>query len=193
MALDQVIASLSPLLSPLMPGLFVPRVRGIAGIPAHVTIEENERDEVTVTQHPVEQGAPIGDHAFKQPEEVIIRAGWNLQDGDLSAESGVYGLFLGLQASFALFDVVTGKRIHRNMLLGSIVNTTDSQSEYALLLTLSCRQVILTSTQTAKVGNANPASPSTNGSTINRGPQTIPNVTGNTTIDNLIQQNLGLP
>lgn len=172
MALDPALqaAQLPFITQPLVPGLFIPHVRSIGGIPARVTIEESGRDEVTVTQHPVEQGAPIADHAYKQPNEVTIRCGWNLQDGDLSAESGVYGIILGLQAAFIPFDLVTGKRLYHNMLIVSVVSTTDSNSEYALLLTLTCREVILTSTQTAQTNNGSQADPSGTGTTVDKGP-----------------------
>jgi hypothetical protein len=180
MALDlQLANSLSSFMKPLMPGIFAPHNRSIGGIHAHVTLEETERDEVTTTHHPVEQGAPIADHAFKQPVEVIIRAGWNLQDGDLSADTGIYGLFLQMQAAFELFDLMTGKRLHRNMLITSVVNVTDNHSEYALMLVLACREIILTKTQSATVGTAtnqtNQASPQTTAPTIDRGSQQIQN------------------
>lgn len=129
-------------------GWFIPNNRSIAGIIADVTIEETERDEVITTQHPVEQGAPIADHAFKQPEEVVIRAGWSLQDsGDIGAD-GVYGYLLNWQASFILFELYTGKRRHRNMLITGLWVTTDSHSEYALMVTINCKEIILTKTQT---------------------------------------------
>jgi hypothetical protein len=176
-------------LRPLAPGLFIPHARSIAGVSAHVTIEESERDEVTSTQHPVEQGAPIADHAFKQPEEVTVRAGWNLQDGDLSAESGIYGWFLNWQASFILFDLVTGKRVHRNMLINSIINVTDSQTEYSLMLNITCREIILTKTQTATVSNQNQADPSVTGSTLDKGEQPLQEAqVGPTNVDYVLDQ-----
>ena len=61
----------------LAPALFVPMNRSIGGLTADITIEESERDELTITEHPVEQGAPIADHAFKRPSEVTIRAAWS--------------------------------------------------------------------------------------------------------------------
>lgn len=172
MALDPSLFSAPT--NPMMPGLFLPHVRSIGGIPAHVTIEETEHDEVTITQHPVEQGAPIADHAFKQPEDVTIRAGWNLQDGDLSAEAGVYGLFLQLQAAFVPFDLMTGKRIHHNMLISSLISVTDNTSEYALMLTITCRQIILTSTQSTSVTSVGTvANQAANGPTADAGAQPL--------------------
>lgn len=170
MALDPVLAtqqivSTVRLPSAMAPGIFIPHRRSIGGIVAHVTIEETERDEVQVTQHPVEQGAPINDHAFKMPEEVAIRAGWNMQDGDLSAESGIYGMLLNWQASFIMFELVTGKRVHHNMLIQSMAVVTNSQTEYALLVDMNCREIILTKTQV------------TQSSAVDRGPQNMAETT----------------
>lgn len=46
-------------------------------IVAQATIEETHQDDLEVTEHPVEQGAAIVDHAFKRPAEVIIKMGWS--------------------------------------------------------------------------------------------------------------------
>ena len=51
--------------------------RAIGPIIANITIEEKHHDEVTITEHPVEMGANIADHAFKRPNEVTIRVAWS--------------------------------------------------------------------------------------------------------------------
>jgi hypothetical protein len=134
------------------PALFMPYPRSIGGIVAQVTIEENASDDLTITEHPVEQGAPIADHAFKRPSSVTIRAGWSVAGAyDLSAETGVYGLLLSWQAALLPFDVVTGKRKYTNMLMERLTVVTDQKSEYALMADITCRQVIIVGTQTTTV------------------------------------------
>lgn len=44
---------------------------------AHATIEERHHDELEVTDHPVEQGAMITDHAYKRPAEITLHLGWS--------------------------------------------------------------------------------------------------------------------
>jgi hypothetical protein len=131
-------------------GIFVPKGRSIGGIIAQVTISEQERDELTITEHPVEQGAPISDHAYARPSEVTIRAGWSAaKAGDLSANgNGVYGLLLSWQTALKPFDLHTGKRTYSNMLIQTLTVTTDNHSEFALMADIVCRQVIIVSTQT---------------------------------------------
>lgn len=41
------------------------------------TVEENHVDDVQITEHPIENGAAISDHAYKLPSEVTIKAGWS--------------------------------------------------------------------------------------------------------------------
>ena len=53
--------------------------KGVAldDIVAQATIEEHHMDELEITDHPVEQGAMITDHAFKRPAEVTLKLGWS--------------------------------------------------------------------------------------------------------------------
>ena len=137
------------------PALFMPNKRSIGGIIAQVTIEENATDDLTITEHPVEQGAPIADHAYKRPATVTIRAGWSVAHSrDLSAETGVYGLLLSWQAALLPFDVVTGKRRYTNMLMERLTVITDEHNEYALVADMVLRQVIIVGTKTSDVQSA---------------------------------------
>jgi hypothetical protein len=148
----------APAASPVLPygnwtpALFQPHRRSIGGIVANVTIEEQHTDELQITDHPVEGGAPVSDHAFKRPVQVNITAGWSTALAfDLSAESGVYGLLLSWQASLMPFDVITGKRSYQNMLIERLVVSTDNHNEYTLMAQIMCREVIIVATQTAQV------------------------------------------
>jgi len=130
------------------PGIFRPSNRRIGAIIAQVTIDEQERDELYITEFPVEQGAPINDHAYKRPTHVSIRAGWTkAMAGDLSATGGgVYAQLLQWQAAVIPFSLVTGKRTYHDMLIQSLVVTTDQKSEYALMAEIHCQQVIIVAT-----------------------------------------------
>jgi hypothetical protein len=143
------------------PALFRPHRRSIGGIIAAVTIQEHHDDDLQITEHPVEQGAPITDHAFKRPASVTIRAGWSVADSfDLSAETGVYGLLLSWQAALLPFDVITGKRSYAHMLIERLSVTTDNHSEWALIADITCKQIIIVATSTTQVAgmSSNPGS-----------------------------------
>lgn len=52
-------------------------------------IEEAATDELQITEHPVEKGAQITDHAFKLPAEVTIQCGWSNSDLRAVVDSAV--------------------------------------------------------------------------------------------------------
>lgn len=60
----------------------------------------------------------------------------------------IYAELLALQASRVLIDVFTGKRAYKNMLIKSIVEKTDKDTENGMILTITLREVLLVSTQT---------------------------------------------
>jgi hypothetical protein len=151
--------------------MIVPQ-RSIGGIVATVTVREDHNDQMIITQHPVEQGASISDHAFKQPAEVLLEVGWSLSDGvttDITATlPGVYAQLLNLQAQRNPFTLFTGKRMYTNMLIASLRTYTDQERETSFVAQVLCREVILVSTQA--VSNV-PAS-----TTVQQVPQSTTNV-----------------
>lgn len=166
-------ASLAGLLNP---AIIIPR--NIAGFVADITVEEDAVDRLTITQHPVEQGAAITDHAFKQPASVTIRTGWSNSSpqaaGNINYVQQIYAAFLELQASRQPFDVQTGKRAYTNMLIEELSQRTDEKFENAMMLIVRCKEILLTSTQTVVVPNAaNMKMPQVNSPTQNTGAKTL--------------------
>lgn len=49
--------------------------RSIGGVTFDVVVEEQHEDTLEITEHPVEHGANISDHAFMKPASVTIRRG----------------------------------------------------------------------------------------------------------------------
>ncbi len=88
--------------------------RSIGTIIPDVVIEEAHRDSLVITQHPVEKGAAITDHAFAVPSTVVIRAGFsNSSAGYEGYARQVYQAFLAWRKSRDPRDVSTGKRRYR--------------------------------------------------------------------------------
>jgi hypothetical protein len=120
---------------------------------AQVTVEEDHDDELTITEHPVEQGAAITDHAYKRPAELRMRVGWS-QSGGLPVDNAVadvvtlYEDILTLQSSRRPFSIYTGKRPYQNMLVASLRVHTDAKLEWTLLADITFRQILLVNTQT---------------------------------------------
>lgn len=157
---------------------------------AQVTIEEVGRDELTITEHPVEQGATISDHAFKRPAELLIRLGWsnsgpsavlndlsglvnvfnNVGAGTFNYVQEIYRQLLQLQESRVPFTIVTGKRSYQNMLIQTLTSPTDQKTENALMITAQCKQVIIVQTQVvASAPAANQVAPQDTGAVQNSG------------------------
>lgn len=115
---------------------------------ASVTISEVATDVLEVTQHPVQQGASITDHAYLKPAQVTISTVFGDEECSLSE---VYDKLLKLQVSRIPIDVVTGKRIYKNMLIMSLSQSTDSSSEHILKIDFSLQEVILTAVEVVTV------------------------------------------
>lgn len=129
-----------------------------------VVISEKHSDMLEITEHPVEVGAAVSDHAYRRPSEVVMQVGFagggSLLDLLDTTSYGlnvglspkeVYQNLLDLQSSREPFDVVTGKRIYSNMLIRAMEVTTDRTSENVLSAVLTLREVIMTSTTTTQV------------------------------------------
>ncbi|MGJ0625767.1 phage baseplate protein [Xenorhabdus bovienii] len=147
--------------------LFSQSTRKIEMIVPSVVISEKHMDSTEITEHPVQRGASISDHAYDKPSEVTMEIGFagggSLIDGfdtskiklfdlDTGATLGkspkeVYEQLLKLKASKEPFDVTTGKRQYKNMLIRAIEVTTDKTSENVLMVTLTLREVIIVETK----------------------------------------------
>jgi hypothetical protein len=146
--------------------LFSQQSRKIGLIIPDVVISEKHSDTLEITEHPTEDKAPIADHAFKRPSELVMEVGFagggSLLDLLDTTSFGVglglspketYQQLLDLQESRVPFDVVTGKRIYSNMLIRVIDVTTDRTSENVLMASLVMRQVIISKTQSVSVAD----------------------------------------
>lgn len=144
--------------------------RHLGGITFDVTVEESHEDTLEITEHPVEQGAAINDHAFIKPPTVTIRAGASDCSGGDGSSRDLYERLLKLQAEREPFDIVTGKRLYTNMLLETLTTVTDVKTETSLLVSAVCRHVNIVSTQVASVPpRARHKNPGKTGATADKG------------------------
>ena len=163
----------------------------IGAIYIDATLEETSIDELQITEHPVEFGAAITDHSFKRPVEVVLKCGWSdaslfaagsivanaISSGSLSGlfsgsdyVSGVYSQLLALQETRTPFTITTGSRQYVNMLIANLVRVRDKSTANALMVTATCRQIIIVQTQaTTLPAKANQANPSSTGQIDNTG------------------------
>jgi hypothetical protein len=147
--------------------------RNIGTFTAQVTIEEVHTDELEVVDHPVEIGAPVTDHSFLRPAELVVTVGWSNSPGSsnlfgslASAVTGtiagissiasgnavsqvkdIYDKFLTLQRTRTPFEVNTGKRLYTNMLIRSMHTSTAKDTENSLIVKVTMRQVLIVTTK----------------------------------------------
>lgn len=155
------------------PVMIRPR-RSIGGLYPDVIVEESHEDSLQITEHPVEQGAAVNDHAFKKPELVTIRGGVSNSSSKGGEKPAVefYEKLLELQRKREPFDIVTGKRLHKHMLLESLTVLTGQDTENCLMFTAQCREVIIVKTKvTAVPPRKNHANPGKTGATDDKGQQ----------------------
>jgi len=118
-------------------GIVTPDGRQLPDIIAQAVIEEKHHDELEITDHPVQQGAMIADHAYKRPAELTLSLGWSnspSSPGGLvspaiaaaaasspvaNAAAGAYGLVQnvqGIQSSLSSANVDQIKAIYQSLL-----------------------------------------------------------------------------
>ncbi|WP_227719431.1 phage baseplate protein [Yersinia proxima] len=150
----------------ILSAIFRQQTRKIGLLVPSVIIAEKHQDALEITEHPVEVGAAVNDHAYKRAAEVTMEVGFAGGGSLLDfADTSTIGLSLGkspeevyqelrdLQESRQPFDVITGKRKYSNMLIRGIEVTTDKTSENVLMCVLTLREVIMSQTESVTVAD----------------------------------------
>ena len=141
--------------------------RSLGPINTMVVTEEHATDELEITQHPVQQGSMIADHAYVKPAVLSVKFVMGAERAPLH---DLYRALLDLQAAREPFTVVTGKRQYVNMLFKSLSQTTDVHTERVLSITAQMQEVFITSVTIAAVPpRYRHTNPSKTGATENAG------------------------
>lgn len=104
-----------------------------------VVLEEICHDTLVITRHPVMNGCPVSDHAYKVPPTVQLKIGFS---DSSHQEPGyvqkAYAALVSLQEALTPFDVFTSKRAYSNMLISNIMVVTDRHSMWVLNAIVTC-------------------------------------------------------
>lgn len=164
---------MSFLSQPLQNILLKPK-RMIDTIEVQVVINENTNDTLTITKQPVQQGASITDHAYLEPTVFSTTIYFQANQGNLefgnpfssvNPLATIYQKLLDLQASRVPFDIVTPKRIYRSMLLATLSQVTDKNTENCLAITASFQQIVIVNVVTVQVSRSKQRNPGKTGAT----------------------------
>ncbi len=145
----------------------IPPVRSFGGISGYVTIKESTTDSLTITKQPIQQGAAITDHAFKNPILFSVQMLFKFNLTQSLAQT--YQSLISLQNSLTPFTCVTPKRTYRNMLFASLGQTTDKVTENCLAITASFEQAIIVSVGKTVLPASQLANPASNAAIQNVG------------------------
>ena len=158
--------------------------RSIGGIFVDVVISEEHTATMEIAEHPVETGAKISDHAWRMPYRVTLDS---VIDSPRTVSS--WQALLDLQEDAEPFDLVTGLKVYRDMLIKELVATRDKEHGRILKFTAELQEVIIVNTEesgpaaTSGKTDSDAAKKTTNrGAVTPREAQTVPPRT-NTILD----------
>lgn len=135
-------------------------IRSMDGLVFDAVFEETHESELEVTDNPVETGVVVSDHAFMKPLKLTISAG--VTDTPLSVATGdpfasdagrskkAYDLLLRLQRAAEPFDVQTGLKLYKNMVVTGLRTAQDKDTANVLVFQADLREVLIVTTQTVK-------------------------------------------
>lgn len=125
--------------------------RNMGGFIADAVVEEIHEDSLVITEHPVEQGSVIADHAYRRPAQVRLIYAWSAgspqADGDPQFIQTLYQELLDLKDSRVPFDIYTGKRFYQNMLIENLRTDSSRRTENSMIIVASCKEVLMATTQ----------------------------------------------
>jgi len=116
--------------------------RTIGYVCVDVILSEAATDEIEITEHPVEAGANVSDHAWLKPRKIVISG--------IKAEAlSGYQELRALQTTLEPFDLITGLDLYQNMLIQSLTATRDTENSRVLSFEATCQEVIIVNTETS--------------------------------------------
>ncbi len=124
---------LSDSVTSVLSDLVIPQI-----LTGYVPILEAHKDDLTITDHPVEQGATITDHAYKLPAMLTLRLGWSTSQPS-SSVSGINNILTsaaGLLTGALTLPVLAG---FFNSASDAFVNNI-----YNTLLTVQANRTLIT-------------------------------------------------
>lgn len=137
------------IIQPISLQTFLGPNRKLGNLNVQVVINESTNDTLTITKQPVQQGASITDHAYREP--TAFSATMFYRDNPLKSLSKTYQELLDLQNSRVPFTIITPKRIYKSMLISALGQTTDKSTENCLSIQLTCQEIIIVSVTTTQV------------------------------------------
>jgi hypothetical protein len=149
-----------------------------------------------ITQHPVQSGAAVSDHAYLNPRKLTLQIG--MSDAATSVLPGqfatgptrsiaAYQLLLSLQQSRIPVEVTTRLQSYSNMLVQSITVPDDHTTAYGLKATVVLEELQVAVVRTVKISARPQVTDSTNKGDVE------PQALSNDTMAKSLADKLGIP
>jgi len=148
--------------------------RDMGGLVFDAVVSEGHSTELVVTDNPVETGVVVSDHAYMQPlrltiEGVVTDTPLRDQNADpfapdpYASPAGrsrkAWELLEDLQRLAEPFDVQTGLKLYKSMVILSLRCDQDKDSSSAIFFTAELREVVIVSTATVGYPPRKPQKP----------------------------------
>lgn len=135
----------------------------------------NHESNLTITEHPIQTGASISDHAYMEAQSVTFEIGMSDVMQDVSAKSvtsftgtsssrsvNAYQVLKKLQSDRIPIDVITRLGTYKNMLIETISAPDDNKTLYGLKATVVLKEIFVVSVTTVKISERPQKSEATN-------------------------------
>lgn len=151
----------------------------IAGYFFDAILQTNYTRSLTITEHPIETGAAVSDHAYVNPVELVMQVGMSdvaesIVAGQFSQGSSrsitAFQVLTQLQGQLIPMDVFCRLGLFKNMLIETIAVPDDYTTLYGLRATVTMKEVFVATVKTVKISARPQVTDSTNGGT--REPET---------------------
>ena len=155
-----------------------------------VVISEMHSDQVTVTNHPVDTGADLSDHAIIQPTTVTCTFAWSdssrainsALDGSilqgLDTTKDVYEKLLALMRARQPLRLSTGKRAYENVIITALKTTSSVETESSAIIEITFQEVFMAQAQTVSLSRIKQKNAGRTGGKTNRGSQQLISMQG---------------
>ena len=123
----------------------------------------NHESNLSITEHPVQTGASISDHAYMEPQSVTFEIGMSDVMQDISATTvasfsgtsssrsvNAYKILKKLQTDRVPINAITRLGTYNNMLIETISAPDDNKTCYALKATVVLKEIFVVSVTTVK-------------------------------------------
>lgn len=124
----------------------------------------NHESNLSITEHPVQSGANVSDHAYMEPKIVTFEIGMSdvmhdilgksiaKFDGNSSSRSvNAYKILRKLQENIFPIECITRLDNYSNMLIETISAPDDEKTTYGLRATVTLKELIVVNVTTVKI------------------------------------------